>query len=251
MREVSSAARYASSASTMIRSRGSVPDGRMSTRPRPSTSVRQGLDRAREVTVVLPVVAGRNALVDEYLRQKLQVGRQFGKAPAAAAAWRRAPEGRSRCRRPSSGGRAQECGPTIRRRKAQPFALELLEHVAVADLGAHEEGRRVRRSGARGRSLVISVPTTPATGPCNMRSRHDHVEEFVTVVDVALGVRHDQAVRVARRGSPRRRSRARRQGARGSRCGSRPPPSLMLRPSGVLPTATTSAPSSWKTSGAM
>lgn len=45
--------------------------------------------------------------------------------------------------------------------------------------------------------MVISVPTTPATGPWQHAVAHDHVEEFVTVVDVAFGVRHDQAVRVA------------------------------------------------------
>ena len=67
---------------TMIRSRGSVPDGRMSTRPRPSTSVRQASTVREKSRSFCQVVAGRNALVDEYLRQKLQVGRQFGKASA-------------------------------------------------------------------------------------------------------------------------------------------------------------------------
>lgn len=97
-----------------------------------------GLDRAREVTVVLPVVAGRNALVDEYLRQKLQVGRQFGKAPAAAA---HGGEHLKGAHDAVARRLAVERKNVARRFAAEKpaVALELLEHVAVATLARTKE----------------------------------------------------------------------------------------------------------------
>ena len=242
-----SAARYASSASDHD-SQG-APGARrtMSTRPRPSTSEWAGLDRAREVTVVLPVVAGRNALVDEYLRQKLQVGRQFGKGSCRCGAWRKHLKGAPRCRRPSSGGRAQECGRRFAAEKPA-VALGLLEHSGRRPWRARRR-RRVRRSGARGRSWSSACRQRPRLG-LQHAVAHDHVEEFVTVVDVALGVRHDQAVRVA---VEAHRDVAAVLGGKAREVlgVGRAHAVVDVEAVWCLPTATTSAPSSWKTSGAM
>ena len=75
-------------------------------------------------------------------------------------------------------------------------ALELLEHVAVADLGAHEGDAEFAEAALEG---VVGHQRADNARDWALQHAvaHDHVEEFVAVVDVALGVRHDQAVRVA------------------------------------------------------
>ena len=133
---------------------------------------------------------------------------------------------------------------------SQPRATQLFEHVAVADLGAHERRRRARAAPARPpcwSSACRPRPAPPGPAPGgrapSRRAARRRCRGGRCASTTAAGRRRRRA-----RCRSRRRARARPRPAPAARW--RRQPSLMLKPSGVQPIATTSAPSSWNTSGA-
>ena len=127
-----------------------------------------------------------------------------------------------------------------------------LEHVAVADLGADQLEPVASRGSARGRGWTS--PSRPRRRPrarrAGAQNERDQRHQLVAVDDLALLVDDDQPVGVAVERDADMRAAPRPPCACSAAGAVEPQPSLMLRPLGVTPIATTSAPSSHSAEGA-
>ena len=149
---------------------------------------RQALDR--------PLL--RDAHAHQHLRVALEAARQLREAAALAAHDRERLERREQA---VAGGVVIEEDDVARLLAAEVVAAAAhrLDHVAVADLRAHEAARRSRRAPARGRgcSSPSPRPCRPAACRAATMSRAEQREQRVAVDHVALLVDQHGAVRVA------------------------------------------------------
>ena len=211
MRSAQACAWAASRASTMTRSTGSVPLARISTRP--GCRVRARRPRAhRPSHVALSSPAAAQAHVDQGLRKQRQAGQQLRHRLAAAPA----PAAPATPDDAVAGGVAVQREQMARTLAAEhPAALlQFLEHVAVADLGAHERARR----GA-------AAPARPPCWSSACRPRREHARRARAgrrPSGRAVRRRCTAALRVDQSAAGRRRRRA--------RCRSRPRAASRPRP---------------------
>ena len=152
----------ASSPSAMTRISGSVPDLRMTRRPVPSSSRLGGGDR--RFRRCPPRAARRRLEADvlEQLRQRLELAQQLARGRLAPRPARRAPAAPRRGRRRwCMIGEDDVAG--LLAADVEAALAHLLEHVAVADLGAQQRQARCARATARGRGSTS--PSRPRRRP--------------------------------------------------------------------------------------
>ena len=216
-------------ASTITRTSGSVPLGRTSTRPRPSSSSLGGVDRRVDVLGALQRAAVAHAHVDEPLRQ---LGHRVALAQIAAGERLH----RQQCAGDAVAGAVEahlDDVPGLLAAEHPVARAQLLEHVAVADVrDRHRHARLLHRrvkavvGHHRHRHAVAVEP--PAVAQVKRRER----QQLVAVDDLP------ERDRPRARGRRRRRRRSRAswppattRSASASTC-VEPQPALMLRPSG-------------------
>jgi hypothetical protein len=150
-----------------------------------------GLQRS----VLLPVEAVGQPHVDQRLRHQRQVLGQLREVLSRTAHGGQHLQGTDDAVAGGVPVEAQQVAGTLAAETPASF-LEHLQHVAVADLGAGE--RHVQLASRRSRAkLVISVPTTPRHRTVAHAVAHDHVQQLVAVVLLALAVDQDQPVGIA------------------------------------------------------
>jgi hypothetical protein len=240
-------------ASTITRSSGSVPLARISTRPLSPSSASTACCSAARRVLARQSAPGLQAHVDQHLREQRHVGQQLGQGAAAAHTGL---QHLQRADQAVAGGVLVQHQQVARALAAQhPAALrQLFEHIAVADLGAHElDAARAQRHFDRhvGHQRADHAGHALARRAGRRSRHHGQVQQFVAVEQAAR--RRPPPAGGRRRRPARRRSRRRvALTARTSASGwVAPTPWLMFRPSGAQPMATTSAPSSWNTLGAI
>ena len=168
-----SSASARSRASTITRSTGSVPDGRSSTRPASPSAATATRSARRHRSLPRQSQPRLHRHVDEPLRKQRRPARSLRRASCAARSARAEPRARRRSHRRSCACRGRSGDPNSRRRAASRVRMQLLEHVAVADLGAHAAGCHPRAAPARSRgcSSACRRRRRPARRAAGSRAR--------------------------------------------------------------------------------
>ena len=232
----------------MTRTSGSVPDGRTSTRPRPSSARALALDRLPQRRSRRRAPRGRRPRRSRARCGRRSNGLAVGEVAAAERAQRQQRRGDA-----VAGGR--EVGPDDVARllaaERPARARSSADDVAVADRGWSRPRSRPPPSPGGSRSWSSPSPRRRRrAGPASRRWRAASAISSSPSRTRPSRVDGDHPVAVAVEGEADLGAR-RRAPARRARSGwVEPQPSLMLRPSGSSPIASTSAPRRSKIAGA-